>query len=51
MFDIFLPAVLALVLSYLGVAGLVQWATHHQILDIPNERSSHTGQPPAAEGW
>ena len=32
---------LALVLSYLGVAGLRRWAERRKILDIPNERSSH----------
>ena len=50
MFDIFLPAVLALVLSYLGVAGLVRWATRRQILDVPNERSSHTRPTPHGGG-
>ena len=37
-----------LVLSYLGVSGLLVWAERHKILDIPNERSSHTR--PTARG-
>ena len=33
---------LAFVASYLCVAGLRRWAEHRHILDMPNERSSHT---------
>ncbi len=50
MADVLLPAALALVLSYLGVGGLVQWATRRQILDVPNERSSHTRPTPRGGG-
>lgn len=39
---------LALVFSYLSVAALRRWAERRKILDIPNERSSHTG--PVARG-
>ena len=41
---------LALVLSYLGVAVLRRWAERRQILDIPNERSSHTLPIPRGGG-
>jgi UDP-N-acetylmuramyl pentapeptide phosphotransferase/UDP-N-acetylglucosamine-1-phosphate transferase len=37
-------------LSYLGVAGVRQLAEHHRILDIPNERSSHSRPTPRGGG-
>lgn len=40
----------ALVLSYLGVAGLRRWAERRKILDIPNERSSHARPTPRGGG-
>lgn len=50
MFDLRLLGVAALVLSYLGVAALRVWAERRQILDIPNERSSHTRPTPRGGG-
>jgi len=41
---------LALVLSFLGVAALRRWAERRRILDIPNERSSHTLPIPRGGG-
>ena len=43
-------AFLALVLSYLGIIPLRRWAERRQILDIPNERSSHTRPVPRGGG-
>lgn len=40
----------ALALSYFGITGLRCWAEQHQILDIPNERSSHTRPTPRGGG-
>jgi UDP-N-acetylmuramyl pentapeptide phosphotransferase/UDP-N-acetylglucosamine-1-phosphate transferase len=40
----------ALALSYVGVAGVRYWAEHRQVLDIPNERSSHTRPVPRGGG-
>ncbi len=40
----------AVVLSYLGVAIVRRWAERRQILDIPNERSSHTRPTPRGGG-
>ena len=40
----------ALVLSYLSVNGMRYFAEHHQILDVPNERSSHTVSVPRGAG-
>jgi len=40
----------ALLISYLGVAGLRRWAERRQILDIPNQRSSHTRPTPRGGG-
>lgn len=40
----------ALILAYLGVAGLRQWAERWQVLDIPNERSSHMRPTPRGGG-
>ena len=41
---------LALALSYFGVAALRRWAERRRILDIPNERSSHTLPIPRGGG-
>lgn len=41
---------LALLLSYIGVANLCKWAEKREILDIPNERSSHTRPTPRGGG-
>ena len=43
-------ALSAFLLSYLGVAGLKRLAERRQILDIPNERSSHTRPTPRGGG-
>src|SRR4030042_6239548 len=43
-------AFLALVLSYLGLVPLRRWAERREILDIPNERSSHTRPVPRGGG-
>lgn len=40
----------ALVLAYAGVGGLRRWAETRQVLDIPNERSSHTHPTPRGGG-
>ena len=36
--------------SYLGVAGVRRWAERRQLLDIPNERSSHVRPTPRGGG-
>lgn len=38
------------VLSYAGVGSLRRWAEHKALLDIPNERSSHTVPTPRGGG-
>ncbi len=38
------------ILSYLGVLGLRKWILREQILDIPNQRSSHTIPTPRGGG-
>ncbi len=43
-------SLVALALSYWGVARVRHWAEQHQILDIPNERSSHTRPVPRGGG-
>ena len=43
-------SLVALALSYWGVARVCRWAEQHQILDIPNERSSHTRPVPRGGG-
>ena len=43
-------ALSAVLLSYLGVAGLKRWAERRRILDVPNERSSHTRPTPRGGG-
>lgn len=50
MFQIAVVSVVVFVLSYCGVAGLRHWAEKRQILDIPNERSSHTRPTPRGGG-
>lgn len=37
-------------LSYWGVAGLRRWAEQRRILDLPNDRSSHTRPTPRGGG-
>lgn len=39
-----------IILSSTGVAGLLSWARHRKILDIPNERSSHSQPTPRVGG-
>lgn len=41
---------LTIVLSYLGVSKYSKWAIKKRILDIPNERSSHTEPVPRGGG-
>ena len=41
---------LAGIASYLGVDGVRRWALHHQALDIPNQRSSHSRPTPRGGG-
>lgn len=43
-------AIIALVLSYLGVSRLYRWTEQRQILDVPNERSSHARPTPRGGG-
>ena len=43
-------SLIALVLAYLGVALLRRWAEQCRLLDIPNERSSHTRPMPRGGG-
>src|SRR4030095_3448162 len=50
MFQLVGMSFIALVLSCLGVASVRRWAERHQILDIPNERSSHTRPIPRGGG-
>jgi UDP-N-acetylmuramyl pentapeptide phosphotransferase/UDP-N-acetylglucosamine-1-phosphate transferase len=45
-----LLGVLALLLSYIGVKKMYTWAESKQILDLPNERSSHTRPTPRGGG-
>src|SRR6266404_3185042 len=42
--------VAVLILSYFGVHGIRYLAERHEILDIPNERSSHTQSVPRGGG-
>src|SRR6476659_3714316 len=42
--------VAALIFSYLGVSLTRHFAEAHEILDIPNERSSHTTSVPRGGG-
>jgi UDP-N-acetylmuramyl pentapeptide phosphotransferase/UDP-N-acetylglucosamine-1-phosphate transferase len=41
---------LTLIISYLGVTQIRDWAKRRKILDIPNERSSHTQPTPLGGG-
>ncbi|PKN03914.1 MAG: hypothetical protein CVU74_09595, partial [Deltaproteobacteria bacterium HGW-Deltaproteobacteria-9] len=50
MLDVAVFSFSVLVLSYLGVGGLQKWAEHRRVLDIPNERSSHTRPTPRGGG-
>ena len=43
-------AFITLMLGYLAVSGLRRWAERRQILDIPNERSSHIQPIPRGGG-
>lgn len=43
-------ALTALALSYVGVSCLRRWSERHQVLDIPNERSSHSRPTPIGGG-
>jgi len=43
-------ALSAVLLSYLGVTALKRWAERRRILDVPNERSSHTRPTPRGGG-
>lgn len=45
-----LPAVFALSLSLIGTRLVLSWLTRRQILDRPNERSSHTRPTPRGGG-
>ena len=47
---LFALAFLAFLVSYFLVAGYAAWARKRQILDIPNERSSHTRPTPLGGG-
>ena len=38
------------VAAYFGVDGVRRWALHHQALDIPNQRSSHSRPTPRGGG-
>lgn len=40
----------AFVLSYVGVGSLRCWAEQRQVIDVPNERSSHTRPTPRGGG-
>lgn len=43
-------SLVALAISFLSVGRLCRWAERHQVLDIPNERSSHTRPIPSGGG-
>ena len=42
---------LLVILSYLGVWFLRRYTQQRKILDLPNERSSHTNPTPIGGGW
>jgi len=46
----FLAAALSLLVSFVGVVGIRQWAERNRLLDIPNQRSSHTHPTPRGGG-
>ena len=50
MLDVIGFGLAAFLLSYIGVAALKRWAERRQVLDIPNERSSHTRPTPRGGG-
>jgi Fuc2NAc and GlcNAc transferase len=50
MLQLAILSLIALVLSYLGVGGLRRWAERRQLLDMPNERSSHSRPTPRGGG-
>ena len=41
---------IAFIISYLGVAAIRRWALRRNLLDIPNERSSHIVPTPRGGG-
>ncbi len=47
---VFTFAAVIFVLSYAGVGHLHRWAEHSRLLDIPNERSSHSRPTPRGGG-
>lgn len=49
MYLVFIGA-LVLGLSYMGVAAIRRWALRRNLLDVPNERSSHTNPTPRGGG-
>ncbi len=49
MLSLIIPAIITLILSYTSVALFQRWALH-RMLDIPNERSSHTRPTPRGGG-
>ena len=50
MLDVLGFGLAAFLLSYMGVAGVRRWAERRQLLDIPNERSSHVRPTPRGGG-
>ncbi len=50
MLNLFMLGALAFALSYVGVALIRQWALQRNLLDIPNERSSHAMPTPRGGG-
>lgn len=49
-FSVITFGLIAFGLSFAGVAALRHWANHKQLLDVPNERSSHTVPTPSGGG-
>src|SRR5215467_13861720 len=45
-----LMGVLVLLLSYFGVGAIRSWALRRNLLDVPNERSSHVNPTPRGGG-
>jgi UDP-N-acetylmuramyl pentapeptide phosphotransferase/UDP-N-acetylglucosamine-1-phosphate transferase len=50
MFNYLFLGVIGFLLSYLGVGLIRRWAMHRNVLDLPNERSSHTNPTPRGGG-
>lgn len=48
--SLWLIGLLTLILSYAGVWMIRRWATQRQIMDVPNERSSHEQPTPIGGG-